>query len=479
MNLKRLGTASATFFLALLVLCTIGGCPETPKDDGADAGDDLTAEVTAPPKLKLLIIDTPGIASEIERQWSARRDGELDVREVSWGELVEGDFQLVSLYDVIIFPGMQMGELVSRETLMEIPREVLNGDQVNKNEILRIHRTSLIEYGTATYGLPMGSPQFVLFASRGTLESVNREFPKTWDEMASLLRKVRDKSPENAKLLVPMDDSWAGYTFLALVGGQIRNRGSVSTIFDIDTGEPLIQRAPFVRMLTQLKEQVDVRSASADPEAVYRELVGNKASFGVTWASAVFDTGDAPTNNDLVAGRIPGSKTWYDFDEDTLIPREIRDPFLVDLIGFDSRLVAVSAKSDKVAAALDFAGWLVSKQISLLVVPKSRSGSPFRASHLGNMPVWTGNGIGPQAQEQIADILRTTDDESLVMMFPRVPGANEYMAVLNSAVRRVVFEDGDAQTELDSVASQWDAITDRLGRRDQIRWMRRSEGLAR
>ncbi len=180
-----------------------------------------------------------------------------------------------------------------------------------------------------------------------------------------------------------------------------------------------------------------------------------------------------------MAGRIPGSKTWYDFDEDTLIPREIRDPFHVDLIGFDSRVVGVAAKSDKVAAALDFAGWLVSKQISLLVVPKSRSGSPFRASHLGTMPVWTGDGIGPDTQERIANILRTTDDDSLAMMFPRIPAATEYMGVLNAAVRRVVFDGADAQTELDSVAQKWNEITDRLGRREQTRWMRKSEGLAR
>jgi multiple sugar transport system substrate-binding protein len=58
----------------------------------------------------------------------------------------------------------------------------------------------------------------------------------------------------------------------------------------------------------------------------------------------------------------------------------------------------------------------------------------------------------------------------------RIRGSAEYLNVLDVEVSRALAGEVTSQEALDSVAAQWDEITDRLGRDEQLQQYKDSVG---
>ena len=112
--------------LSLLLLMT--GCPAPSQPE---VEEEVSQEVEVPPPLSLLIVDTPGIAPLIERQWAARRDGQLTTAEISASELRAGDYQAVAENDVVIYPIEMIGELIKRDLIQKVPRSAWDSEDFN------------------------------------------------------------------------------------------------------------------------------------------------------------------------------------------------------------------------------------------------------------------------------------------------------------------------------------------------------------
>ena len=460
----------------VFVLAVQAGCPERPTDIEDQSLEETS---TAPPPLKVLIVDTPGIDNEIKRQWSARRDGQLETQQATWDEVAADEFSLVDQYDVVIYPGGLLGEFVSRKKLVQVPGTIWEAELLNKREILRLPRTSLVRFGQDIWGMPLGSPQFCLFYRRDLLESTDTSLPSTWPAFVELV--AESETPEEAAdsvstIRLPLQDDWAARCLLAFAASRVKHRGKVSSVFDLDSMEPLIDHPPFVDALDELRRIADPADLQRTPESIYADLVAGKTTFGVTWPSAAFDIGESKTNVDLAMAQLPGTNEWFDFDEKQFSQREDRRANQVVLVGFNARMVSVSAGTSKQEAAFELATWLASKQISQLIVPRTPSAAPFRASHLGGIARWTGDGISPDTQEAYADLLRETDQSMTTLLVPRIPGYDEYLGALAAAVHTALTSDEESAALLTQVAEQWREITERLGKEDQRRWLRRSEG---
>jgi multiple sugar transport system substrate-binding protein len=60
----------------------------------------------------------------------------------------------------------------------------------------------------------------------------------------------------------------------------------------------------------------------------------------------------------------------------------------------------------------------------------------------------------------------------------RIPGIPEYKDALEIAVTKALVGEATPQEALDQAATEWDAITDRLGREQQAQYYRESLGIA-
>jgi len=91
---------------------------------------------------------------------------------------------------------------------------------------------------------------------------------------------------------------------------------------------------------------------------------------------------------------------------------------------------------------------------------------PYRKSHFNNPGAFSGFAPEKEALEYLAAI-----DNNLTYGFPdlSLPGSAEYIDVLELNLGKAYTKDLSPKEALDAVAKEWDSITDRLGRANQIR----------
>ena len=82
----------------------------------------------------------------------------------------------------------------------------------------------------------------------------------------------------------------------------------------------------------------------------------------------------------------------------------------------------------------------------------------------------------PQAKEYLDAIGNIIGNPNNVVDL-RIPGAAEYFDALDTGLAQAVAGQVSSQSALDTVAQQWDQITDRLGRDQQKKLYRQMLGL--
>ena len=267
--------------------------------------------------------------------------------------------------------------------------------------------------------------------------------------------------------------------FFARAAPLIRNRGKLSTVFDRQTMKPLISEPPFVRALEDLRRlAADQSQLDLTPADIYSHILEGQVAIGMSWPGKHAkdeNSPDATAPVGVVA--VPGSEQWFDSQNQNWNLRPAEDSMHVDLIGFSGIVASVSRDSRNAEWAFRFLEWLSSKSISLITAAGSTRSGPFRASHLGDPTRWTGSGVTDEGARQYADLIRNCNKQTVVLMFPRIPGREEYLDVLDRNVRECLLGKLEPAAALSLVAGQWEEITEKIGRPGQIIQLRKDAGL--
>jgi multiple sugar transport system substrate-binding protein len=119
--------------------------------------------------------------------------------------------------------------------------------------------------------------------------------------------------------------------------------------------------------------------------------------------------------------------------------------------------LGVSADSDAKECAYLFTQWMTSPEISVQRVQLDTSlRDPYRLSHFEDE---TYRNMWPTAGEYL-DTIDAAGNDALIDLF--IPGSFEYSAALDQGLTSI-WAGEDVQTGLDSIASEWDRITDQIG----------------
>ena len=472
----------ACLLIAGSILISLSGCSPNDKAAGPDQSQTERREVT----LKVLVIDDPKIAKAAKRRWSAEGLGDALISEMSQEEFSAADFQLNDV-DVVIYPSMMQPELLSRYQLMAIPKSVVDGEVVGKNELLPHQRKILMRYGDDIWGLPLGETQLMLVYDKKLFAELKLKAPQTWQEYETVAKALM---AEGHLIAEPTSNGWAAKTLLSRVAAAIRVQGELATVFEIESMKPLIATEPFVQSLGQMKSSADWSSVTEkgyDPKAIFQELVQGKIAMGLTWPSNAFMVADATenasdeekpvSNEDLAVVRLPGSRSWFDHRDAKWERRDENESIHVDVIGGSGRWASVNKTSENGTVALEFAAWISSKPTSMKVSIESPNVSIYRATHLGQPARWTGEFVSAAAADQVSNIVDEIGHAGIVFLFPRIKGQAEYMAELDAAVMKALIG-ADAESALQNAFKKWEAITDREGRDEQRSMLRRSEGFS-
>lgn len=477
---RRFRTLARLFHLACVAtLVSCYGCGANPEPKEVEETEEV---VYAPNPIKMLVVGDDVIGPRIVRQWKARRDGVIELETCTQEEFFESDLEVPEGVDVVIYPVGFLGGLAEAEKIVEVPKTLWASDDFNKNELLKHFRLSTVRYANEPWALPLGGSHMVMFCDRETFEKAGVSAPETWEKVESRLSKLGPDS--SIKIDMPMAQGWAATSFLARLAPSIRHRGSLSTVFERKTMEPLIDRKSFAEALSQLKRVASKRSLELTPAAVYDLAVNGESPISFCWpvsgnsnAQATDEEREKSIENDgLDVFPLPGVKKWYDHEANVWNKRTDVNEVHVDLAGFHGLLASVSSDANDPDTAWEFLEWLPSKSISLLTLADSPNSGPFRASHLGDVARWTGERLSMEVLDQYADVLAESHRRPMILMFPRIPGHLEYFNALDEGVRDYMVSDRSAEDVLAEVAGKWEAITERLGRIQQVKALRKDSG---
>ncbi|MBN2580845.1 MAG: extracellular solute-binding protein [Pirellulales bacterium] len=470
--------------IAALCLPLLAGC--TPPKPDPHAGK--TSPILKGVKLQLLVVDDPALAKAIERmrgQWQAETGSEYTVRQSDgmWTGETDG-----LAADAAIIPSALLAPMAEKNHLAPLPTDFENNPAWGEIfDLLKLHEA---DWGGKVYAVPFGSPVLFLYYRADLLEKIDATPPETWKEYQELARRLAADNPPGTEswsgVLEPLAPGWSGLVLLARAASYAKHHDNYSTLFNIQTMEPLIAGPPFIQAL---EEMVATDQSAAqlmlrlDPAGVRQAFWQGKCGMAMTWPSATAEILHFAEENkkslpgeDLGIAELPGSTRVYSLADRAWVDRKEGESTRVPLLAVAGRVGVVSAQSTHPEAAFRLLQRLSDAKISGEICPASPATTLFRNSHQQNPQSWGEEPIPAKTMVDYAAMLSTAMRRTEWLAF-RLPGREEYLSALDEAVRSAVLDKASPEAALKKTAAQWRKITEKRGKEAQLKAYLHSLGL--
>ncbi len=467
--------------LALCAICACCGCSSS--EPANSSGDSATATSARQINLKVAVIDDVTLGPVIQRQFAARRNGEIQLTELSWEDFAGNDFAAAQDHDVVVYPMWRIGELASRELLSPIMADNMPRDEADRRSILRADRENAIAWGGQPVAVSLGQAHWVMLCRSDVLDEHGLAIPDTWKDFSKLTETLAGKSEAEAlptRVVVPLQGHWASHALSLRAASAIRLPGRYSSYFDVSDMTPLIDSAPFLRSLQGWEKDLTSATEPQSPQQVLADYAEGKIAVAIVPLNARWlDEVAVATLPPTTVAAVPSWSAVFDLTRQGWMERGRADSPIVPLVGFSGMLASTTANSSQLRNSMDFLEWVSEKQISTIVSVESPNAGVSRKSHLGNPAKWLAPQFGDEQARQFADILGDANDSRLRLNALRIPQADQYLSMLDDAVRNVLLKDANAVEQLASAASAWSQRVAESGAEETKSAYRKSEGLSR
>jgi len=471
------------FWLCLVAALAliVSGCPNSPAPGPSQQPSKSPAE-----PLTVLVVDDEPLGQAIAREWKARTEEEINIREITPVEIA-ASHRLPG--DAIVFPCSLIGYLAERGLISPLEPALLEDAEFHYRDIFDQIRLGEMRWGTRTFATPLGSPQLLLVYRADIFERLGLKPPADWAEYQRILERLADRSALG-DLAPAAGETWrptfeplfgpsAGHLLLARALPYAMHREQISPLFRLDNMQPLIDQPPYVRALEELTAAAksagyaDYHTTAGD---VFQEIRRGHCGMAVTFPlNEMTAAGPEPFDAQLRFALLPGSNEAYRFATKSWEPRASDEEHRVALRSISGYMAAVSSASDKASRAQGFALWLSGRDVSQQVSPRSTSTTLFRQSQVATSSRWTG-ALPPETSRQYAETLGQS--LSLSRGFGlTVPG--NYILWISHAVRQAL-EGKPAAEALSQTAKDCAIATEKVGVgiESQVRANARSLGQA-
>ncbi|MGO8745641.1 MAG: ABC transporter substrate-binding protein [Thermoguttaceae bacterium] len=442
-------------------------------------------------KLRLLVVGDPAMATTIEQlrgEWNAQTGASFQVRQAAQTDAAATDLKDA---DVVICPAGNIADLAAKQRIAPITKFVVEDAQKNWREIFPLLRTREALWGNQVVAVPFGSPVFVCYYRVDLLEKLAARPPRTWAEyrkLAEMLadrRRLGDAAPLASKpwagSLEPLAAGWAGTMLLARAACYAVHRANYSTLFSIETMDPLVAGPPFLRALQELVDAAKSRSPGQlkfDPSAVRRAFWQGECGMAISWPTAADKTPACREAKYRIGFcELPGSAEVYNVGSQSWEVRGTEENPHVPLLDFAGRVGVVTAASASPETASQLLLWLSGAQWGRQVSAVSAATTLSRVYDGTSAQAWVESAVSSSAANQYAETVRQALSRSQSLFAMRISGRAEYLAALDEAVLSAVKGSATPQQALDRAAQRWQETTKRLGIESQRSSYRRGMGL--
>jgi len=468
--------ATVLFLPLLLPLCGCGGGAPDPAPSGPQR------KMGA---VRLLVIDDTPLAAVIQREWKARADSKLEVTSITSAELA-GKTQLSA--DAVIYPAGLLGELAERQLIQPLPSSTVKQTEYAVRDVLTLPRTVEGKWAGKDYCIPFGSPQLVVMCRADLFTQAGINFPTDWQTYEKVAAHFSERknwgglAPADGQpvygAVEPLSADWAGQMLLARAACYARAPNRISTLFDYQSMDPQIASPAFVRALTEARRVASLQGGNSlrlDPHEVRKVFLQGNAAMAITWPTAAGVQPEEAASMKVKYLHLPGSSSYYSPSQKDWFEKNSQHRRRSPLLGVAGRLGSVVAGANDVRDAGACLAVLAGRQLSSDISPQSSATTMFRGSHLAGAEKWVDQALASSA-DRYADIVVEAQEESLVLHSIRIPGRDEYLTALNTAVTSSL-DGADAKEALQQAADKWKAITTARDMQKQKQAYRHSLGL--
>ncbi len=138
----------------------------------------------------------------------------------------------------------------------------------------------------------------------------------------------------------------------------------------------------------------------------------------------------------------------------------------IPVLGFNDRLIAVTASSRNAASAFKLLEWLTLPDTSSQFARVGGNWLPPRRS-VASSASWYEPALSTSERTQRSAVIDAALSSERALVVPRIPGIDDYLAALNDAVKAAVVNKVSPSDVLQTAANRWEQITDTLGRDKQ------------
>ena len=333
--------------------------------------------------VNLLVVNDPAIAASVGKlraEWKARTGRTLNVKEMPAADLPAESLE--EPLDAIIYPAELIGRLVGAKWIDPLPADYASNRELDWSDVFELEQLSETVWGKTPYAVPLGSPVFVCFYRADLFERAHKRPPETWaeyHELASYFQKRENlgdaigASDTWSGTIEPLGKSWAARVLLARAAAYAKHRDQYSTLFKIDTMEPLVAGPPFVRALEEMMADAKLGPSGTtelDPAAARREFLAGHAAMALSWPSRAANAeskadGDKSTTGKpgekavtVAFSELPGAGEAYNITAKSWENRKRDENTRVTLLGVAGRLGSVASQSAQPAVAFKLLAWL-------------------------------------------------------------------------------------------------------------------------
>lgn len=478
--------------LACLVLFT--GCEK--EEEPAPSGPPLPGQT-----VELVVVDDPELADaagQLATEWKSRTGAELKIRQVASSELASAELPDAG---VVIYPSALLGELQAHPQVQ--PRELAETTLAIKplawEDIFNTNRLRESRWDGDPVAIPVGSPVLVCYYRPNILEKAGLAPPETWTKYAALAERLQTDEnlrPEGVPAgdwygtAEPRGPGSAGLMLLARAAGYAKHPDYYSTLFDIESMEPLIAGPAFERALDELtaawKFAVPADVAGS-PEDCTTALRQGRCGLALGWASRRTLPADQ-TAVPCAVTLLPGTQEVFNAKDQEF--RRTESVRRVPLVGWSGRLASIIAKSgDKPSPGTQPPGSSTQPQadgaellVTLLLGEEwgtqfssaSLHTTLFRQKQIPRAADWMALDTKPELAESYALAMAESLSAIDVLYAVRIPGRNEYLQALDEAVAAATSGKSTSREALTAAAQKWRDITQKLGVDEQRELYRQS-----
>lgn len=488
--------------LALAALSLLGGCGERAAEAPVAApaqpfaGQSISVIV---PKLDARLIRGP-ILDEVAG-FEARTGAKVRVLTPGWTETIDKIDQSLrspeAHYDIYVVISMWSGTLLGGNHIAPVPAAIKQ--QIDWDDVLPIYRNTVLSWNQIAYGLPYDGDCINLYYRRDLFDNpeyqarFHRKYgydlvpPATWQAYRDIAEFFTgwDWSGDGQADYGIANSRVAGdismLQFFAQAAAHAKHPDDAAYYFDPATLKPRINNPGFVRALEIWIDTIRfgppgmVNFAGHD---VRNSFVSGQTAMAIDWADMGVHAVNSPASvikDKIGYAQLPGSDEVFD----SRIGAWERRPNQVSSIsGNWTFFVSRASKHQELAFA--FAAHMTSKELTKRLTALSGTAvNPSRQSHFADPAAWNQSGFSTASAKAYLDAITQSLANPNVVYDITIPGAGEYYQAFDEQVARAVRGELKPRQALDRAAAEWERITDRLGRPQQISYYQASLNVSR